>query len=213
MFGTTAAPSGGGFGGFGAPAAQPSFGGFGSASTSFAPAASGGFGAPTTNTAQPSALKPSTSFGGFGQPSVGFGSTPAASATAPQFTSFGAPATNQTQMGFQTAPAAPAQQAPGKIARSIEKLQQAYAPYQDNSGKVSVQPSAGRFNEDCFFKTVMYDKRSGPVQSADPSLTGSLLEQVSFSTNCIYIYIYAVLRSLHSVRCSDVVGATIRRLR
>lgn len=179
MFGASTAPAGGGFGGFGTPAAQPSFG-FGSSSTGFAPAAAGGFGAQAANTtAQSSALKPSTSFGGFGQPTVGFGATPSNTSVAPQFSSFGAQSTsNQTQMSFQTTQA-PAQQAPGKIARSIEKLQQAYAPYQDNSGKVSIQPSAGRFNEECFFKTVMYDKRLGPVQSADPSLTGSLLEKVT----------------------------------
>lgn len=176
MFGASATPSTGGFGGFGTPSAQPSFG-FGASSTSFAPAAAaGGFGTPS---AQSSTAKPASSFGGFGQSSLGFDTTPATSSTAPQFSSFGGNTGSQSQLGFQTAPAAPAQQAPGKIARSIEKLQQAYAPYQDNNGKVSIQPSAGRFNEDCFFKTVMYDKRLGPVQNFDPSLTGSLLEQVN----------------------------------
>ena len=76
----------------------------------------------------------------------------------------------------QQAAAAP----PGKIARSIEKLQQAYAPYQDQNGKVSVNAAAGRFNDECFFKTIMYDKRTGPAHAMDPSLTGSLLEEVKY---------------------------------
>ena len=73
------------------------------------------------------------------------------------------------------------QQAPsttGKIARSIEKLQQAYAPYQDVAGKSSASAAAGRYNDECMFKTYMYDRRSGSAQGADPSLTGTLLEQV-----------------------------------
>jgi hypothetical protein len=97
--------------------------------------------------------------------------------------SFGAPSSSSNQLqGFgqqqqqqQQQTAAPAA---GKIARSIEKLQQSYAPYQDQTGKVSVNAAAGRFNEECFFKTIMYDKRTGPAHAADPSLTGSLLEEV-----------------------------------
>jgi len=77
----------------------------------------------------------------------------------------------------QQAAAAP----PGKIARSIEKLQQAYAPYQDQNGKVSVNAAAGRFNDECFFKTIMYDKRTGPAHAMDPSLTGSLLEEAEMN--------------------------------
>lgn len=71
------------------------------------------------------------------------------------------------------------QGATGKIARSIEKLQQAYAPYQDQNGKVSVNAAAGRFNDECYFKTIMYDKRTGPAHAVDPSLSGPELEEVS----------------------------------
>jgi len=39
----------------------------------------------------------------------------------------------------------------------------------------------GRLSDDCIFKTVMYDKRSGPAQAPDPALTGSQLEQAEMN--------------------------------
>jgi len=69
----------------------------------------------------------------------------------------------------------------GKIARSIEKLQRAYAPYQDMNGKSSAQAAAGRYNDDCMFKTFMYDRRNGSAHASDPSLSGQLLEQAELN--------------------------------
>ena len=154
----SAAPS------FGAPAAgqTSSFGGFGSA---------GGFGASSTTPSKPAG----STTGGFGSTTGGFGQI--AGSWAPPSSGF----------AMQPGVTAAGQAAPsttGKIARSIEKLQRAYAPYQDMNGKSSAQAAAGRYNDDCMFKTFMYDRRNGSAHASDPSLSGQLLEQVIIT--CIF---------------------------
>lgn len=172
-------------------ATQPTFGGFGTATTQ--PAPTSGFGAPAATTggfgsfgtpAASTAAAPQSATSGFG----GFGSTSSFGQLSTQnkpagstFGGFGAP-TSTPGFGMQT-PAQPAQLqgAPttvGKIAKSIEKLQQAYAPYQDVNGKASALATAGRYNDECVFKTYMYDRRNGAAMASDPSLSGTLLEQV-----------------------------------
>jgi hypothetical protein len=183
-FGSTAAPAQSfGFGattpapatasGFGTPAATTGFGGFGATPAAAAPSTAGfgGFGN-STSFGQPAAQnKPLTTFGSFGQPTGGTGAL-----------SFGQPlATQQGALQMQAAPSTI-----GKIAKSIEKLQQAYAPYQDVNGKVSAMATAGRYNDECMFKTYMYDRRNGATHISDPSLSGALLEQVNRSfTYCL----------------------------
>lgn len=171
--------------GFGTPAAtQPSFG-FGAPTAAATPAPAfgtttaaqtgfGGFGTPSTSFGQPAAQsKPASSFGGFGQ-------TP--SFNAPNNSAFGQPATATQQAASTT----------GKIAKSIEKLQQAYAPYQDVNSKPSALAAAGRFNEECSFKTYMYDRRNGGTHMNDPSLSGTLLEQVLTSMHHFIIRRFAL---------------------
>jgi hypothetical protein len=184
-FGSTAAPTQSSFGfgattpapatasGFGTPAATTGFGGFGATPAAAAPSSAGfgGFGN-HTSFGQPAAQnKPLTTFGSFGQPA---GGTSALSFGQP-------PATQQGALQMQAAPSTI-----GKIAKSIEKLQQAYAPYQDVNGKVSAMATAGRYNDECMFKTYMYDRRNGATHISDPSLSGALLEQVIVLSPTVY---------------------------
>eukprot|EP01038_Epipyxis_sp_PR26KG_P013529 gene13529-18149_t len=64
----------------------------------------------------------------------------------------------------------------GLDAQAIEKIQKSYAPHRDHTGK-AIATLDGRINEECEFKTIMYNPRYGNMQYQDPMLTGSLLEQ------------------------------------
>jgi hypothetical protein len=167
------APASGGFGsstsatgGFGS---APATGGFGIAPASGA-FGTGGFGSLATPTTGMSSF----GTGGFGQ---------AASGTKSMASSFGQPSASANTQPNQFSQQQQQQQSQGssngKIAKCIEKLQLAYAPYLDSTGRPCGLARAVRFNEDCYFKTVLYDKKTGPTQPSDPFLTGSVLEQVS----------------------------------
>eukprot|EP00981_Chlorochromonas_danica_P013686 scaffold6663_cov253-Ochromonas_danica.AAC.3 len=158
--------------GFGSPAAKPSFG-FGTPSNP----ASSSSGAPT------SSLSGGTGFG-FGAPAstapsaFGLATQPAASQ------SFGLqPAASTTLNNFQQNTNLSAAQAAGSpIAQALQKIQAAYAPYQDASGRFvsATQPNQPvRRNEDCKFKAVYMAPResAGQQGQATSLLVHPLFEQ------------------------------------
>mmetsp|Transcript_27607 Transcript_27607/g.39189 ORF Transcript_27607/g.39189 Transcript_27607/m.39189 type:complete len:546 (+) Transcript_27607:13-1650(+) len=158
--------SSGGFGGFGSSAVDSSkstFGGLGFGSTATTPATAptdfskigfGSTGGGFSSTSSFGSLGSSTVFGGLGSSSTGgFGQPSAWSSTAGTFA-----APQQQQQMLVSNP----------VVQAFEKLQSYYASSRDwQSGKY-LATSEGKPNEDCEFKSIMYNRR---VDSSTPTET------------------------------------------
>lgn len=66
----------------------------------------------------------------------------------------------------------------GPVAQAIENIQRSYAPTRNFTTDRPSSEKDGKPNEDCEFKTIMYNKRVGQQVHDDPLLAGPLLEKV-----------------------------------